>query len=103
MLKETEDKILATLSESEGNILENEAAIEILDSSKLISDDIFKKQKVAEETQKKIDSARMDYSSIAKHSAVLFFSLTDLPNIDPMYQYSLAWFVNLYVNSIHDR
>uniref|UniRef100_A0A094ZX25 Dynein heavy chain 7, axonemal n=1 Tax=Schistosoma haematobium TaxID=6185 RepID=A0A094ZX25_SCHHA len=57
---------------------------------------------VAEETQKKIDSARMDYSSIAKHSAVLFFSLTDLPNIDPMYQYSLAWFVNLYVNSIHD-
>ncbi|XP_018647275.1 dynein heavy chain, putative [Schistosoma mansoni] len=105
MLKETEDKILATLSESEGNILENEAAIEILDSSKLISDDILKKQKVsevAEETQKKIDSARMDYSPIAKHSAVLFFSLTDLPNIDPMYQYSLAWFVNLYVNSIHD-
>lgn len=48
MLKETEDKILATLSESEGNILENEAAIEILDSSKLISDDIFKKQKVSQ-------------------------------------------------------
>ncbi|CAH8538577.1 unnamed protein product [Heterobilharzia americana] len=102
MLKETEDRILATLSESEGNILENEAAIEILDSSKVISDDILRKQKVAEETQKKIDSARMDYSPIAKHSAVLFFSLTDLPNIDPMYQYSLAWFVNLYVNSIHD-
>ncbi|KAH8876868.1 Dynein heavy chain 7, axonemal [Schistosoma japonicum] len=102
MLKETEDRILATLSESEGNILENEAAIEILDSSKLISDDILKKQKVAEETQKKIDGVRMDYSPIAKHSAVLFFSLTDLPNIDPMYQYSLAWFVNLYVNSVHD-
>ncbi|VDQ09479.1 unnamed protein product [Trichobilharzia regenti] len=103
MLKETEDRILATLSESEGNILENEAAIEILDSSKLISDDILRKQKVAEETQIKIDAARMDYSPIAKHSAILFFSLTDLPNIDPMYQYSLAWFVNLYVNSIHDR
>ncbi|CAH8853473.1 unnamed protein product [Trichobilharzia szidati] len=102
MLKETEDRILATLSESEGNILENEAAIEILDSSKLISDDILRKQKVAEETQIKIDAARMDYSPIAKHSAILFFSLTDLPNIDPMYQYSLAWFVNLYVNSIHD-
>ncbi|CAH8503219.1 unnamed protein product [Schistosoma turkestanicum] len=103
MLKETEDRILATLSESEGNILENESAIQILDSSKIISDDILKKQKVAEETQKKIDGARMDYSSIAKHSAILFFSLTDLPNIDPMYQYSLTWFVNLYINSIHDR
>lgn len=46
MLKETEDRILVTLSESEGNILENESAIEILDSSKQISDDIQKKQKV---------------------------------------------------------
>ncbi|KER25823.1 hypothetical protein T265_06797 [Opisthorchis viverrini] len=102
MLKETEDRILATLSESEGNILENETAIEILDSSKQLSDDIQKKQKVAEETQKKIDSTRMDYAPIAKHSAVLFFSITDLPNIDPMYQYSLTWFVNLFINSIHD-
>ncbi|KAA3680725.1 dynein heavy chain, axonemal, partial [Paragonimus westermani] len=103
MLKETEDRILATLSEAEGNILENETAIEILDSSKMISDDIQKKQKVAEETQKKIDSTRMDYAPIARHSAVLFFSITDLPNIDPMYQYSLTWFVNLFINSIHDR
>ena len=45
-LKEIEDKILSTLSQSEGNILEDETAIEILDSSKLLSDDIAKKQKV---------------------------------------------------------
>ena len=46
-LKEIEDKILFTLSNSEGNILEDETAIEILDSSKVLSDDIAKKQKVA--------------------------------------------------------
>lgn len=45
-LKEIEDKILYTLSASEGNILENEAAIQILDSSKILSDEIAKKQKV---------------------------------------------------------
>ena len=33
LLKEVEDKILFTLSSSEGNILEDEAAIETLDSS----------------------------------------------------------------------
>uniref|UniRef100_A0A183SIA1 Dynein heavy chain 7, axonemal n=1 Tax=Schistocephalus solidus TaxID=70667 RepID=A0A183SIA1_SCHSO len=101
VLKETEDRILVTLSESEGNILENESAIKILDSSKAISDDILKKQ-AAKDTQKKIDAARMDYSPIAKHSAILFFSIADLPNIDPMYQYSLTWFVNLYINAIQD-
>ena len=37
---------------------------------------------------------------MAKHSAVLFFVIMDLANIDPMYQYSLSWFVNLYLQSI---
>lgn len=46
-LKEIEDKILHTLSASEGNILEDETAIQILDSSKLLSDEIAKKQKVS--------------------------------------------------------
>ena len=101
-LKEIEDKILQTLSSSEGNILEDESAIQILDSSKVLSDDIQKKQKIAEETEKKVETSRVGYRPIAKHSANLFFSLTDLPNIDPMYQYSLTWFVNLYINSIQD-
>ena len=37
-LKEIEDKILETLSSSEGNILEDESAIQILDSSKVSID-----------------------------------------------------------------
>lgn len=45
-LKEIEDKILHTLSSSEGNILEDETAIKILDSSKILSDEIAKKQTV---------------------------------------------------------
>ena len=45
-LKEIEDKILHTLSSSEGNILEDETAIQILDSSKVLSNEIAKKQKV---------------------------------------------------------
>ncbi|ESP01004.1 hypothetical protein LOTGIDRAFT_225521 [Lottia gigantea] len=101
-LKEIEDKILHTLSASEGNILEDESAIKILDSSKILSDEISKKQKVADETEKKIETSRMGYRPIAKHSSILFFSITDLPNIDPMYQYSLTWFVNLFIMSIHD-
>eukprot|EP00105_Crassostrea_gigas_P043640 XP_019927788.1 PREDICTED: dynein heavy chain 12, axonemal isoform X3 [Crassostrea gigas] len=101
-LKEIEDKILHTLSASEGNILEDESAIKVLDSSKILSDEISKKQKIAEETEQKIEQSRMGYRPIAKHSSILFFSIADLPNIDPMYQYSLTWFVNLYVMSIHD-
>ncbi|XP_049921653.1 dynein axonemal heavy chain 12 [Epinephelus moara] len=101
-LKETEDKILETLQSSEGNILEDESAIQILDSAKIMSNEISKKQQIAEKTEIKIAESREGYRAIAKHSSILFFSIADLTNIDPMYQYSLSWFVNLYINSIQD-
>ena len=101
-LKEIEDEILRVLSTSEGNILEDQSAVEILQKAKLTADDISEKQKIADETEMKIDEARKGYKPIAKHCTILFFCVTDLANIDPMYQYSLAWFVNLFLRSIKD-
>lgn len=101
-LKEIEDKILEVLSSSEGNILEDETAIKILSSSKILADEISEKQAIAEETEKKIDVARSSYQPIAVHSTILFFSIADLANIEPMYQYSLAWFINLFLLAIEN-
>ncbi|KAI9190103.1 hypothetical protein H9P43_001536 [Blastocladiella emersonii ATCC 22665] len=99
-LKEIEDKILEILSASEGNILENSTAIEVLSSSKVLSNEITEKQKIADETEKKIDETRDSYRPIAYHSATMFFCIAELVNIDPMYQYSLTWYLGLYVASI---
>ncbi|XP_026673034.1 dynein heavy chain 7, axonemal [Ceratina calcarata] len=99
-LQQVEDNILKTLSVAGDRILEDEEAIEILDSSKILSIDIIKKQAAAVKTEAQIEGFRQNYRPIAKHSSALYYTITDLPNIDPMYQYSLAWFINLYVNSI---
>ncbi|VDO05387.1 unnamed protein product [Rodentolepis nana] len=99
-LKELEDKILEVLSSSEGNILEDETAINILSSSRIISQEIQEKQQVAEKTQMEIDETRGGYIPVANHGAILFFCIADLGNVDPMYQYSLSWFVNLFIMSI---
>ncbi|KAK9511585.1 hypothetical protein O3M35_000215 [Rhynocoris fuscipes] len=99
-LKNLEDAILYTLSASEGNILEDEDAINNLSSSKALSNEIAEKQAIAEVTEKSIDATRLEYTPIAVHSTILFFSITNLANIDPMYQYSLVWFVNLYKAAI---
>uniref|UniRef100_A0A3B4YVU2 Dynein axonemal heavy chain 7 n=1 Tax=Seriola lalandi dorsalis TaxID=1841481 RepID=A0A3B4YVU2_SERLL len=99
-LKEIEDKILQVLSSSEGNILEDETAVKILSCSKVLANEITEKQAVAEVTEQKIDETRMGYTPIAVHSAILFFSIADLANIEPMYQYSLTWFINLFISSI---
>lgn len=100
LLKEIEDKILEVLSSSEGNILEDEFAVQILSSSKVLSNDIAAKQAIAEVTEQLIDVARLEYKPIAVHSAILFFTIADLGNIDPMYQYSLVWFINLFKAAI---
>ncbi|XP_056119629.1 dynein axonemal heavy chain 3 [Rhinichthys klamathensis goyatoka] len=99
-LKEIENKILEVLSSSEGNILEDEAAIKVLSSSKVLSEEISEKQKIAIVTENEIDETRMGYRPVAEHSSILFFCISDLANIDPMYQYSLTWFINLYLHSI---
>lgn len=99
-LYNAETQILQVLSSSESNILEDENAINILTSSKALSEDIQAKQIIAVSTEAEIDEARQAYIPVAKHSAILFFCITELSNIEPMYQYSLTWFLNLFVTSI---
>ncbi len=101
-LKEIEDKILEVLSSSQGNILDDESAIKVLSSSKVLANEIQEKQQIAEETEAKIETARLGYKPIAVHSSVLFFTIAQLAQIDPMYQYSLPWFTNLFLNSIEN-
>ncbi|KAJ1537226.1 Dynein heavy chain 7, axonemal [Nowakowskiella sp. JEL0078] len=101
-LQEIEDKILEVLSSSEGNILEDETAIQILSSSKVLAKSISEKQATAEKTEEKIDEIRIGYKPIAIHSSLLFFCIADLANIEPMYQYSLTWFINLFISSIEN-
>lgn len=99
-LKEMEDNILRILSVSGANILDDEEAIQILDSTKILWIDIERKQAIATKTALKIEEFRQSYRSIAKYSATLYYTITDLPNIDIMYQYSLPWFINLFTISI---
>ena len=54
-------------------------------------------QEIATVTEKEIDDARNGYHPVAVHSSILFFCISDLANIEPMYQYSLTWFINLYL------
>lgn len=44
----------------------------------------------------------MNYNPVAKHASVLFFTVVEIGNIDPMYQYSLTYFIQLFLRSIKD-
>ena len=68
-LKEIEDKILQVLS-SDGNILEDETAIQILSSSKVLSEEIQAKQAEAAITEEKIDQTRSG-PGCSSHSLII--------------------------------
>lgn len=99
-LKEVEDRILEVLSASSGNILEDESAISIITQAKTLGNEIAEKQKAAEITEKEIDVARTTYAPCGDYTSLLFFAISDLAAIDPMYQYSLPWFINLFISSV---
>jgi dynein heavy chain len=80
-----EDEILKKLSESKGDILENQELIDGLQKSKKMSTDISKRVEQSKITEKGIDETRKKYIPVAKRAAILFFSISDLALIDTMY------------------
>ncbi|KAK3782184.1 hypothetical protein RRG08_032935 [Elysia crispata] len=99
-LKEIEDKILHLLSASQGSPVDDIELIETLDASKITSGEIQSKVKVAELTERSIDETRSQYIPVALNSQILFFCVADMANIDPMYQYSLEWFIKIFLSAI---
>ena len=92
--------ILRMLQECEGEILDNEELIETLEKSKVKSKEINLAVAEAQETEKVIDETRNRYRPVAFRAALLFFCVASLASVDPMYQYSLQWFLNLFISSI---
>jgi dynein heavy chain len=58
------------------------------------------KMQTAEQTEKDIDITRAEYVPVAVNTQILFFCVSDLANVDPMYQYSLEWFTSIFLTSI---
>ncbi|KAL7746739.1 hypothetical protein RI367_007902 [Sorochytrium milnesiophthora] len=99
-LQDIEDKILYLLSSVQGSPVDDERLIETLAASKKTSAVILTKVAEAEKTEKDIDATRARYVPVAVRTRILFFCITELTNIDPMYQYSLNWFMNIFASAL---
>lgn len=102
-LANIQDNILKMINESgDDDILANEALINALEESKVASESIIEKVAQAEKTEKEIDVTRNKYKPVAVRGSILFFCISDMTNVDPMYQYSLQWFIKLFTLGIEN-
>ena len=99
-LKGLEDLILKLLSESQGSPVDDIELIDTLDASKIKADEIGIKVTESEKTEKDIDVIRMKYIPVSVRCQILFFAVTSLSQVDPMYQYSLEWFRAIFLQSL---
>ncbi|XP_074520194.1 dynein axonemal heavy chain 6 [Halichoeres trimaculatus] len=99
-LRDLEDRILKLLFSSEGNILDKEELVQTLQESKLTSEAIKHRLEKAEATEVMINAARERYRPVATRGSVLYFVIAGLSEIDPMYQFSLKYFKQLFNSTI---
>ncbi|XP_069776188.1 dynein axonemal heavy chain 2 isoform X2 [Narcine bancroftii] len=99
-LKELEDEILRLLNEATGSLLDDVQLVNTLQTSKITATEVAEQIDSSEATEVKIDAAREGYRSCAERASILFFVLNDLGKIDPMYQFSLDAYIDLFNLSI---
>ena len=99
-LSTIELQILSHLEQSKVAILDDEDLVQSLQHSKNASITIENKMKKSLETTKAINHTRIQYQSLAYDISHLFFTISNLYVLDPMYQYSLLWYINLFKKAI---
>jgi dynein heavy chain len=94
--KHLENTLLRELAGASGNILDNTELIATLESCKTAALEIEKKLAQAARTTIEINEARTKYVPAAKRGSILFFSMTGLSGLNPMYETSLGSFLGVF-------
>lgn len=100
LLSTLEDSLLRELSNSTGNMLDNEDLIHTLENTKSKASDITSKLELASLTAATIEVIRDGYRSVAHCGAHLFFVLASMATVNPMYQYSLSAYQIVFRGSL---
>lgn len=85
LLKKGEDRILDLLTNSKGMILDDIELIESLKISKEIAKAVSDKIIVSEKKQEELLKGMELYSDVAVRGVIIYFVITELSLIDPMY------------------
>jgi len=99
-LKGLEEDILTFLAQDIDEILSDENLIETLSSSKRTAKSVASNLQKVNKTSNIILKSRGIYTPGAFRAAQLYFLLSDLQKIKKMYQFSLKWFTDIFIDEV---
>ncbi|XP_076299453.1 dynein axonemal heavy chain 10-like [Lasioglossum baleicum] len=96
LLKQLEDSLLLEIASNQGNMLDNLDLVETLENTKSSANEVMRKLYLGEVTGADVNKLRDGYRTVAQRGAILFFVLADMATVNPMYQYSLISYVEVF-------
>ncbi|XP_076777043.1 dynein axonemal heavy chain 11 isoform X7 [Arvicanthis niloticus] len=99
-LRQLEDNLLLRLSTAKGSFLDDTDLVERLEATKATAAEIEHQVTEARENERKINETRECYRPVAARASLLFFVISDLRKINPVYQFSLKAFNTLFHRAI---
>lgn len=91
-----EKKLLEQLADASGNILENDALIKSLESTKIAATTITESLAESSKLQIDLDQQREVYRPLATLGSKIFILVKELSSMDHMYRFSLDSFLTLF-------
>ncbi|KAI9606639.1 hypothetical protein H4Q26_006175 [Puccinia striiformis f. sp. tritici PST-130] len=95
-LRHLEKSLLQALSESTGNILDDDKVIVTLETLKREAADVAKKVEETDIVMQEVDQVTAEYLPLAQASSSIFFVLEQLNVLNHFYQFSLRYFLDIF-------
>lgn len=102
-LRVLEKRLLQALNQSRGNILDDDIVLETLETLKKEAAEISQKIVETEGVMAEVDSITLQYNVIARSCSAVFTLLDQLHHLDHFYQFSLQYFVDIFMSVLHDN
>jgi len=94
-LRDLEDQLLESLSETTGNILDDDTVIQNLEKLKTEAADVEKKAAEADEVMEQVQEVSDTFAPFSKTCSQTYFSLVSFADVHYIYQFSLQFFFEI--------
>nr|KAJ3421295.1 hypothetical protein HK105_003977 [Polyrhizophydium stewartii] len=102
-LHHLEKALLTSLSESKGNILDDDNVISTLEVLKKESSEITEKVKETDVIMQEVESVSALYAPLAESCSSIYFAMEQLCTIENFYQFSLDFFFEIFERVLKDN
>ena len=92
-----EDRIFKLLLTEEGGVMDRHEASTLFENIAITVQEITQNQGDIDKLEIKIREIQNSFQRFVKRASIIFFAMMSLAQVNVMYQYSLSWFLSLFI------